>query len=89
MHDGITFKIRVPSGKEEGWTQILSKPPPPSVNFVGDGLPVSIPNQVIEQVMKGVGLGRESCESHCQKQQKRSDKKNFSEMHRKTSNRRH
>ena len=53
MHDGITFKIRVPSGKEEeGWRQILSKPPPPSVNFVADGLPGSIPNQVIEQVMK-------------------------------------
>ena len=53
MHDGITFKIRVPSGKEEeGWRQILSNPPPPSVNFVADGLPGSIPNQVIEQVMK-------------------------------------
>ena len=53
MHDGITFKIRVPSGKEEeGWRQMLSKPPPPSVNFVADGLPGSIPNQVIEQVMK-------------------------------------
>ena len=53
MHDGITFKIRIPSGKEkEGWRQILSKPPPPSVSFVADGLPGSIPNQVIEQVMK-------------------------------------
>ena len=53
MHDGITFKIRVPSGKEEeGWRQILSKPPPPGVNFVADGLSGSTPNQVIEQVMK-------------------------------------
>ena len=32
--------------------KMLSKPPPPSVNFVADGLPGSIPNQVIEQVMK-------------------------------------
>ena len=46
MHDVITIKIR------EGWRQILSKPPPPGINFVADGLPGSIPNQVIEQVMK-------------------------------------
>ena len=52
MHDGITFKIRVPTGKEEGWRQMLSKPPPPGVSFVADGLSGSIPNQVIEQVMK-------------------------------------
>ena len=53
MHDGITFKIRVPTGKEEeGWRHMLSKLPPPGINFVADGLPGSIPNQVIEQVMK-------------------------------------
>ena len=90
MHDGITFKIRVPSGKEEeGWRQILSKPPPPSVNFVADGLPGSIPNQVIECHEGNAGLGRESRESHCQKQRQRSDKKRLSEMHRKTSSRHH
>ena len=30
----------------------MSKPPQPGINFVADGLPGSIPNQVIEQVMK-------------------------------------
>ena len=30
----------------------MSQPPPPGSNFVADGLPGSIPNQVIEQVMK-------------------------------------
>ena len=90
MHDGITFKIRVPSGKEEeGWRQILSKPPPPNVIFVADGLPGSIPNKVIEQVMKETLDWDESRESHCQKQRQRSDKKSLSEMHRKTSSRHH
>ena len=30
----------------------FSKPSPPGITFVADGLPGSIPNQVIEQVMK-------------------------------------
>ena len=52
MHDGISFKIRVPTGKEEeGWRQIQAKPPPPGINYVAEGLPGSIPDHVIEKVM--------------------------------------
>ena len=52
MHDGISFKIRVPTGKEEeGWRQIQAKPPPPGINYVAEGLTGSIPDRVIEKVM--------------------------------------